>query len=90
MSKIERTIDYGFSVIADDDMVAHEDHVTAVEEVEQQLKEAQNRINKITELVIPMLIRLRDTAKDAYIHWPNRGPIMQDMINQIEALKKGK
>jgi len=46
------------------------------------------KLEQMANLILPLLINLRDTAKDEFIHWPNRGPICQAQINQIEALLK--
>lgn len=90
--KIEPVYDFGFSSIHEADIGTQSGHADAVVELERQLKEEvdayERRIAQLCGLVEPLLIRLRDTANDVYIHWPNRGPVMQDMLDRIEALKK--
>lgn len=46
----------------------------------------RDKLVKMSEIILPLLKNLRDTAKDEYIRWANRGPICQSMINQVEAL----
>jgi len=58
--------------------------VTTVDETPDQIP--KERLVKMANLIMPLLKNLRDTAHDEIIKWPNRGPLMQSKIDQIEAL----
>lgn len=58
-------------------------HITSNEDVPMVPRQ---RLVDMSKLILPLLYNLRDTAQNAYISWPNRAPVVQAQINQIEAL----
>jgi len=50
----------------------------------------EERFRKIEELILPLLQNLRDTADKPTIHWPNRGPELDEKIKEFLKLTRGK
>ena len=46
------------------------------------------RFKDIEKIILPFLYNLSKTD-DAYIHWPNRGPIIKEQIQKILKLTRG-
>lgn len=50
--------------------------------------EVKTRFETIEKIIIPFLYKLSQ-GTEAYIHWPNRGPIIQAQIEKILKLTRG-
>lgn len=71
---------------------------TAVDEVEYQaviaekdetVEEYKARLQQVEKIIMPFLTNLLKTQSQPYIHWPNRGPIIEKQIQKILALTRG-
>lgn len=90
-----KTVDFGFTTFDGDAINAElqslRDVTLSKDGEVEQLKEGVNRnakyIDEIVELVMPLLERLRDTADQPHIHWPNRRGIMEDLISRIQSIR---
>jgi len=51
-------------------------------------EDIENRFKAIEKIILPFLYNLSKTD-DAYIHWPNRGPIIKEQIQKILQLTRG-
>ena len=51
-------------------------------------KEQREKFKALEKLIIPLLIKLAKSP-EAYIHWPNRGPIIKAQIEKILKLTRG-
>jgi hypothetical protein len=85
----EDTFDFGFSTYSVDEITDDLRSDLESERAKSAAKEEElrTRLNDMYELVNPLLLRLRDTADREFLHWPNRKPIMQKMIDEMNALK---
>lgn len=64
-----------------------------VEEQKTQVEVATSedvkaRFEAVEKIIIPFLYKLSQ-GSEAYIHWPNRGPIIQAQIEKILKLTRG-
>jgi len=50
--------------------------------------EVKTRFQTLEKIIIPFLYKLSQ-GNEAYIHWPNRGPIIQAQIEKILKLTRG-
>ena len=48
----------------------------------------QARMKEVEDLVIPMLQGLAKNSDKAYIHWPNRKPLLEEKMKQIYKLTR--
>ena len=65
--------------------IVAENKVKAETEMGEDIEE---RFKGIEKIVLPFLYNLSKTD-DAYIHWPNRGPIIKEQIQKILKLTRG-
>lgn len=50
---------------------------------------ADKKVKALSEIVVPLLESLYRTQNQAYIHWPNRGPIIQKQLDKVKAILDG-
>lgn len=83
--------DFGFSAISVEEynaqikkaVVEAEDYASDV-----TAKEYKHKLEDLEALIIPFLKKLRDTGDKEYIFWPNRGPILDKIIDRITTLTR--
>jgi len=74
--------DFGFTAV---DEVEYE---AAIAEKDSTVEEYKNRLQKVEKIILPFLTNLLKTKDQAYIHWPNRGPIIEKQIKKIIELTR--
>ena len=52
-------------------------------------KEQKEKFAQLEKLIIPLLIKLAKSP-EAYIHWPNRGQVIEAQVKKIIAITRGK
>ena len=52
-------------------------------------KEYKDSFKKLEKLIIPLLVKLAKSP-EAYIHWPNRGQVIEAQVKKIIAITRGK
>ena len=57
---------------------------TAVDEAEYKA-----RLQQVEKIIMPFLTNLYKTKSQPYIHWPNRGPILESQMQKILTLTRG-
>jgi hypothetical protein len=50
---------------------------------------ADKKVKALSEVILPLLDSLYRTQNQAYIHWPNRGPIIQKQKDKVQAILDG-
>lgn len=71
--------------------------ITTDEENEQVLQQrkyymdalADKKVKAMADILMPLLQSLYRTQNQAYIHWPNRGPVIQQQIDRVKAILDG-
>jgi hypothetical protein len=74
--------DFGFTTV---DEVEYE---TTIAEKDCTVEEYKNRLNQVEKIIMPFLSNLLKTKDQAYIHWPNRGPVIEKQIKKILELTR--
>lgn len=77
------SFDFGFSTVSE------EEYNAAITEKEETVEQYKARLVQVEKLVMPFLANLLKTANQPYIHWPNRGPILEAQIQKILSLTRG-
>lgn len=75
--------DFGFSTVSE------EEYNAAINESEETVEEYKARLAAVEKLIMPFLANLLKTASQPYIHWPNRGPVLEAQIQKILSLTRG-
>ena len=75
--------DFGFTTVDE----AEYDAVIA--EKDETVEEYKTRLAQVEKIIMPFLTNLLKSQSQPYIHWPNRGPIIEKQIQKILTLTRG-
>lgn len=50
---------------------------------------ANEKVKAMADIVMPLLSSLYRTQNQAYIHWPNRGRIVEEQMNKVKSILDG-
>ena len=75
--------DFGFSAVDEIEYQA------VIAEKDETVEEYKARLVQVEKIIMPFLTNLYKTANQHYIHWPNRGPIIEKQIEKILTLTRG-
>jgi hypothetical protein len=75
--------DFGFTAVDE----AEYDAVIA--EKDETVEEYKARLTQIEKIIMPFLSNLLKSKEQPYIHWPNRGPILEKHLQKILKLTRG-
>lgn len=75
--------DFGFSTVDEDEYQA------VIAEKDETVEEYKARLEQVEKIIMPFLTNLYKTRSQAYIHWPNRGPILESQMQKILTLTRG-
>jgi hypothetical protein len=75
--------DFGFSTV---DEVEYE---AVIAEKNDTVQEYKDRLTEVEKIIMPFLTNLLKSKDQPYIHWPNRGPIIEKQIQKILGLTRG-
>jgi len=75
--------DFGFSAV---DEVEYQ---AVIAEKDETVEEYKERLQQVEKIIMPFLTNLYKTADQPYIHWPNRGPIIEKQMQKILKLTRG-
>ena len=75
--------DFGFTTVDE----AEYDAVIA--EKDETVEEYKTRLAQVEKIIMPFLTNLLKSQSQPYIHWPNRGPIIERQIQKILTLTRG-
>lgn len=51
--------------------------------------ELRDKIRKLEAIIVPLLNNLLKTADKDYIHWPNRGPAVEQQLQKVLEITRG-
>ena len=69
--------DFGFSAV---DEVEYQ---AVIAEKDETVEEYKVRLQQVEKIIMPFLTNLYKTADQPYIHWPNRGPIIEKQMQKV-------
>ena len=75
--------DFGFTAV---DEVEYE---AVIAEKDGTVQEYKDRLKEVEKIILPFLTNLYKTAEQPYIHWPNRGPVIEKQMQKILKLTRG-
>lgn len=64
--------DFGFTAVSEDDLQVVESSKTQVEELQEQVKNLDERAERLYNAILPLLDNLRKNPEKPYILWPDR------------------
>ena len=75
--------DFGFTAVDEAEYQA------VIAEKDETVEEFKARLKQVEKIIMPFLTNLLKSQAQPYIHWPNRGPIIEKQIQKILTLTRG-
>ena len=75
--------DFGFTAVDEAEYEA------VIAEKDETVEEYKVRLAQVEKIIMPFLTNLLKSQAQPYIHWPNRGPIIEKQIQKILTLTRG-
>lgn len=75
--------DFGFTTVDEAEYEA------VIAEKDETVEEYKARLAQVEKIIMPFLTNLYKTSSQPYIHWPNRGPILEAQMQKILTLTRG-
>ena len=75
--------DFGFTTVDEAEYEA------VIAEKDETVEEYKTRLTQVEKIIMPFLTNLLKSQAQPYIHWPNRGPIIEKQIQKILTLTRG-
>lgn len=75
--------DFGFTAVDEAEYQA------VIAEKDETVEEYKARLQQVEKLIMPFLTNLYKTREQPYIHWPNRGQILETQMQKILSLTRG-
>ena len=75
--------DFGFTTVDEAEYQA------VIAEKDETVEEYKARLEQVEKIIMPFLTNLYKSRNQPYIHWPNRGPILESQMQKILTLTRG-
>ena len=75
--------DFGFTAVDEAEYEA------VIAEKDETVEEYKARLTQVEKIIMPFLTNLLKSQAQPYIHWPNRGPVIEKQIQKILTLTRG-
>ena len=75
--------DFGFTTVDEAEYEA------VIAEKDETVEVYKTRLTQVEKIIMPFLTNLLKSQAQPYIHWPNRGPIIEKQIQKILTLTRG-
>jgi hypothetical protein len=75
--------DFGFTTVDEAEYEA------VIAEKDETVEEYKSRLEQVEKIIMPFLTNLYKSQNQPYIHWPNRGPILEAQMQKILTLTRG-
>jgi dTDP-4-amino-4,6-dideoxygalactose transaminase len=75
--------DFGFTAVDEAEYEA------VIAEKDETVEEYKQRLQQLEKIIMPFLTNLYKSANQPYIHWPNRGPILETQMQKVLKLTRG-
>jgi hypothetical protein len=85
MADINLDFDFGFTAVDEHELEAVQKVVASADSATVNAYEAEEKLNKLYNAILPLLTNLKKNPEKEYILWPNR----VDKIEQFEDLISG-
>ena len=91
MNKKLDNLDFGFSLVDEDELKSLERELTKQnEQVSKIASTYKDKYETLHRLFMGLLAKMSEDPKKSYIHWPNRMEKINEMIRFINDLEKEK
>jgi hypothetical protein len=86
--KLNENDDFGFSLVSEDELKAHEDLLRRkieeqTEVVQKTEAELKDKLDGLRAMIMPLLINLSKDPDKSYIFWPDRVQKIEKFIKKV-------
>ena len=78
--------DFGFTACTEAELEAVQKASAQVQQTAQSASEAQDKLNKLYNAILPLLGNLKKNAEKDYIYWPNRAKKVEEFEDYIQKI----
>lgn len=78
---LDESFDFGFSIVDEGELDVLQEAQDTISSVSAEAGALQERLNKLYDMVMPLLNNLKLNSEKSYIYWPNR-------LSKIEQFEK--
>lgn len=79
--------DFGFSGVNTIEEIESKKEIID-SEYKETIEDYKKTLENIEKLILPLLQGLYDTKENVYIKWPNRGPVLEQKMNEFKNLTR--
>jgi len=92
--KLNENDDFGFSLVSEDELKAHEDLLRRkieeqTEVVQKTEAELKDKLDGLRDMIMPLLINLSKDPDKSYIFWPDRVKKIEKFIKKVNTYVDG-
>jgi len=80
--------DFGFTAVDESELEAVQEISTKASSTEAEVKELEDKLNKLYNAILPLLTNLKKNPEKEYILWPNRTEKIEAFENHISGIIK--
>jgi len=80
--------DFGFTAVDESELEAVQEISTKASSTEAEVKELEDKINKLYNAILPLLTNLKKNPEKEYILWPNRTEKIEAFEDHISGIIK--
>ena len=80
--------DFGFTAVDESELEAVQEVSTKASSTEAEVKELEDKLNKLYNAILPLLTNLKKNPEKEYILWPNRTEKIEAFENHISGIIK--
>jgi len=80
--------DFGFTAVDENELEAVQKVTTEATSASASLQEAEDKLNKLYNAILPLLTNLKKNPEKEYILWPNRTEKIEEFEDHISGIIK--
>jgi|TARA_R110000851_G_scaffold42194_1_gene105102 hypothetical protein len=89
LANTDYSFDFGFSAMDEDELEAVQTGKAAVASANAGADDLEDRLNKLYNMVQPLLSNLKKNPEKDYIYWPNRNDKIEEFSDALDKVFKG-
>jgi len=83
-------IDFGFTAVDETEYEAVQEELKKESyQKDITVEQYKERLQELEKLIMPFLTNLYKSREQAYIHWPNRGNLLEKQMQKVLKLTRG-
>ena len=84
-------MDFGFTAVDETEYEAVQEELKKESyQKDITVEQYKERLSELEKLIMPFLTNLYKSREQAYIHWPNRGNLLEKQMQRVLKLTRGK